>query len=302
MAITAAMIGAESGAGDRQANFLKVFIGEVISAFQTKNVGMDLIKVKTISSGKTAQFVASGAYLDTDVLTHTPGADISTTDLNFGTVDISINDRIYLSNLIDKFEEKLSHYNARSEISKQMGEAMAIKADKAIFAKLEVAMTATGIVGRAGGSTITNTVIASGSTAAAKGDALIAAIFEANAALNLRNVTGDRYFITDSTNYYNLVQSSNGVNQFYTNSNGGIDEGKIMEIGGTKILWSNNLPATANLEGFVFTEGAIGMVKFMDITTEYNYIPLKLADLVTTYMAYGLDVVDPACVVGIKSL
>jgi len=46
--------------GDPDALFLKVFSGEVLTTFQENNVMMPLHRVRTISSGKTAQFPVTG--------------------------------------------------------------------------------------------------------------------------------------------------------------------------------------------------------------------------------------------------
>lgn len=302
MAINAQSLGSNNGGVDRKEIFLKVFIGEVVTAFETSNIGMNLIKIKTLNSGKSAQFIATGSFSHTDVSDHTPGDLINTTNMLQQEVTIDINDRHYISNFYDKFEEKLQTTDLRSEISKQMGLSISAKTDIRIFTELETAFnTATGLAGRSGGSTITNTVIASGATAKDKGNAIIDAMFEANTALNLRDVTGERYFVTTFTNYANLVQSDIGVNKDFTNGNGGIDSGIVGEIAGVKILATNNLPTTLGLEGIMFTEAAVAMVKFMDLKTEANYDFNRLGDIVTSQMAYGMGVLDPSCAVGVLS-
>lgn len=55
MAITATGITQIDGAGDRKALNLKVYSGEVLNAFDKRNIGLDLIKVRTIANGKSAQ-------------------------------------------------------------------------------------------------------------------------------------------------------------------------------------------------------------------------------------------------------
>jgi hypothetical protein len=51
---TASRLGAINGGSDKDALFLKVFAGEVLTAFSEKNVLMDKHMVRTISSGKSA--------------------------------------------------------------------------------------------------------------------------------------------------------------------------------------------------------------------------------------------------------
>ena len=50
--------------------FLKVFAGEVITTFEENNAMLPLTRVRTISSGKSAQFPTSGVASATY---HTPG-------------------------------------------------------------------------------------------------------------------------------------------------------------------------------------------------------------------------------------
>jgi hypothetical protein len=48
-------LGQANGAGDALALFLKVFAGEVLTAFAETNVAMPRHLVRTITSGKSAQ-------------------------------------------------------------------------------------------------------------------------------------------------------------------------------------------------------------------------------------------------------
>jgi len=54
MAITANPFTSIEGVGDRKALNLKVYSGEVLNAFDKKNIGLDLVKVRTIANGKSA--------------------------------------------------------------------------------------------------------------------------------------------------------------------------------------------------------------------------------------------------------
>ena len=64
--------GVSNATGDARALFLKLYAGEVLTAFQSKNIMMPLHRVRTISKGKSAQFPMTGKYRDAAY--HTPGA------------------------------------------------------------------------------------------------------------------------------------------------------------------------------------------------------------------------------------
>ena len=52
--------GVNNATGDARALFLKLYAGEVLTAFQSKNIMMPLHRVRTISKGKSAQFPMTG--------------------------------------------------------------------------------------------------------------------------------------------------------------------------------------------------------------------------------------------------
>jgi len=47
-------VGSNNGGGDKDELFLKVYGGEVLSAFETANVSLDKQVIRTITSGKSA--------------------------------------------------------------------------------------------------------------------------------------------------------------------------------------------------------------------------------------------------------
>lgn len=61
--ITPSRLGAINGTvtteADRRALFLKVFSGEILKAFKEVNVALERSLVRTITSGKSAQFPAT---------------------------------------------------------------------------------------------------------------------------------------------------------------------------------------------------------------------------------------------------
>ena len=112
------------------AMFLKVFSGEVLKAFDETNVFMGLHTVRTISSGKSAQFPntwkATAGY-------HTPGNTIGGDSvINISETIINIDDLLYASTEIYDLDEAKNHYDVRSEFSRQLGLALAKQLDQRI--------------------------------------------------------------------------------------------------------------------------------------------------------------------------
>lgn len=309
MAIGAVGITQAEGAGDRKALTLKVYAGEVLNAFDKKNIGLDLVKVRTIESGSSAQFPVTGNIADTDVQTHSPGTEVSTGSMLVNERIITIEDLQYHSLLVDKYEEKMSHFETRGELSKRQGEALATKVDKQIFATVLTATQTAGIANQPSGSEVNNDLIATGTDAEAKGDAFMDAIFASVAIMDGNDVTGEKILVTDPINYYNIVQSQKAINRdFNDGGNGSIAKGNVIEVAGVKIVMSNHMgkdtpvlvgATNKKLQGLLFTMDAVGVVKLMDVTSEANYIPERLGTLMTSYYALGMGVLNPGASVAI---
>ena len=74
IATTPSRLGLVNDTGaETNALFLKVFSGEVITVFDNVNVMLGTTQVRSISSGKSAQFPATGVA---NATSHTPGQDI----------------------------------------------------------------------------------------------------------------------------------------------------------------------------------------------------------------------------------
>ena len=309
MSITANPFTSIEGGADRKALNLKVYSGEVLYAFDKKNIGLDLVKVRTIENGKSSQFVVTGNISDSAVQTHNPGDDVSTTNMKDNERVILIEDLQYVSTFVDNYEEKMAHFEIRGELAKRAGEALAVKIDKQVFKTVLDATQSVGVAAQPDGYEINNDTIANGATAEEKGDAIIDTIFAAKAHLESNDVTGEPIFVTDPINYYNLVQSAKAVNRdFNGGDNGSIAKGNVIEIAGIKVVMSNQFGkdtavdvggTNKKLQGLMFTSDAVGVVKLMDISSEANYIPEKLGTLMTSTYALGMGILNPGSSVAI---
>lgn len=132
-------IGKNQGKGvsnpDALANFLKVFGGEVLTAFVRRSVTMDKHMVRTIQNGKSASFPVMGRtkgyYL-------APGENLDDKrkDIKHAEKVIVIDGLLTSDVLIYDIEDAMNNYDVRSEYSAQLGEALAIAADGAVLAEM----------------------------------------------------------------------------------------------------------------------------------------------------------------------
>ncbi len=127
--------GKGQSAADKLALFLKVFGGEVLTAFARTSVTSNRHMQRQISSGKSAQFPVIGrtkaAYLQ-------PGEslDDKRKDIKHTEKTINIDGLLTADVLIYDIEDAMNHYDVRSEYTSQIGESLAMAADGAVLAEL----------------------------------------------------------------------------------------------------------------------------------------------------------------------
>lgn len=314
MALTVNNIG--NNAGTRgvptdMANAMEIYYGSVLTAFDRKNIFLDLVTTKTIESGSSVSIPVIGQSAESDIHAHVPGTELTMAAIPVKERIINIDALEYFALAVDKFEEKVLHFETRGELAKQAGEALAVKIDKAIANAIRLAAETSGTIGgaavQADGTEVNNDAIGAGADAKAKGAALIEAVFAAVAAMEAKDVTGEKVLVVDPLHYSYLAQSD-AVNKDVTSGdNGGINKGTVMEVAGIKIYKSNHvgtgtaMTSTKKLKALLFSSEAVAVAKLMDLTSEVNYIPEQLATLMTTYYSYGMGVLKPAAACAITS-
>lgn len=110
-AYTVSNQGQNNNTGDVRSLFLKTYAGEVLTAFEDKNIMMPLVRSRTITKGKSASFPmtgrASAEYL-------TPGNEITGGQIRAGERIVSIDDLLISSQFIANIDEAINHYDVRS--------------------------------------------------------------------------------------------------------------------------------------------------------------------------------------------
>jgi len=207
----------------------------------------------------------------------------------------------------------IAQYDLRSELSAQSGEILAIKIDKDVFYGIthDTGSAAAPTNGQLPAAVVTATGYAAGATPQEKGDAIVQALFEARSVLNERDVSEEPVVFVSPTDYYNVVQSTRGVNADYTSNNGGIDTGKVRNIAGFSLGWTNHLDKTdqsgsggidaTKLIALMYTKSVFGVVKAMDIKSEANYDFRRLGHQLTSYYAMGMGSLNPTSLIIINS-
>ena len=125
--INGAQFNANSAAGNYErenANFLKIFSGEVLTTFERETVFKDLTMKRSIQSGRSASFPITGRFSSRY---HRPG-DWITGQGNKGMIGekiITIDDLLIADASIYDLDEAKLHWDVRSIYSQELGRALA---------------------------------------------------------------------------------------------------------------------------------------------------------------------------------
>jgi hypothetical protein len=242
-------LGQSNLAGDKRALYLKLFSGEMFKGFQHNAIARDMVMKRTLKNGKSLQFIYTGR---TTAEYHTPGNAILGNSDGAPPVaekTITVDDLLISSAFVYDLDETLSHYDLRSEISRKIGYALAEKYDRLIFraiargARSASPVSATNFV-EPGGTQI-RVGASTNESDAFSSSALIAAFYDAAAAMDEKGVSGDgRVAVLNPRQYYELIQAvgSNGLVNRDAQGTALQSGNGIIEIAGIQIYKSMNIP------------------------------------------------------------
>lgn len=298
-------------AGDAKALALKVFAGEVLTAYETNRVASRYVRNRQITSGKSAQFPvlgkATGGY-------HTPGTELNGRGVNSNEVVITIDDLLESDVSIANYDEAMSHFDVRSEYSNQMGIFLANTEDKQLLQLgILAARSSARIAGEQGGSVITS------ANAGTDSEALIAAIYAAAQKFDEKDVpNNDRAFFLRPAQFYLLAQNTKVFNKDWGGA-GVYSEAGVLKVAGMEIVKTNNLPSgvvasgstdagTSDKYAGTFTttvglalqKGALGSVTLMDLAMDAEYEARYQATLMVAKFAKGYGILAPQCAIEVK--
>lgn len=327
------------GGSDNDALFLKVFSGEILTSFSETNVMKDLHMLRTISSGKSAQFPVSGIAT---AKYHNVGENIVESSSgylsNIGMNEkiITIDDVLVSSTFIANIDELKKHYDVRSIYAAELGKALAKRFDIATMKTLYAASQDS--------ANLTNTPAGTSITGATTNTAqgIIDALYAVAETLDKNDAPDEgRFAVLAPATYYKLLTSDNVAINKDTGSGGNVNAGTVASVAGIRLVKSNHLVDIAELgddsavttgdgssNNTVFSGGsgyngdfsalttgtgadleygmlcgtkeAIGTVKLLDLATESEYQIERQGTLFVAKYAMGHGVLRPECAVAVK--
>ena len=301
--------GAKQNTGDQLALFLKVFSGEVLTAFTRASKVMNNHMIKTIDSGKSTSFPVMGRGK-----AHYLPAGSNLDDLReaipHNEVVINIDGLLTSDVLITDIFEAMNHYDVRGEYAKQLGEALAIAADGATVAEIAKLVKANteNITGLGKGIVVEKTITGGAGINYETGKAVIDGLLEMKAKWTTQYVPEEERFayITPEVESA-IITSKDAINRDY-GAVASIVDGNIDKLCGVKIIAVPHLKAGgADKTGMLGTapEGhefptdyagalavcahrtAVATVKLKDLQLEHARRPELQADMIIAKNAVG---------------
>ncbi len=337
--MTSSRLGQSGGSGDAYEIFLKQFSGEVLASFAERNVMMPLHTVRTITSGKSAQFpmtgVATAAY-------HVPGAEILGGAINHAERVIHIDNLLTSSAFIANIDEAMNHYDVRSIYSKEIGYALSNHADKALLRTVIAgSLDAADPIGNAGGGSV---------VVGTTGDAAVQGLLDCAQKFDETDVPqGDRYAVVTPDTFYNILKSgaagqgTNIMNRDFGGTASPTRGEQALTVGGIQVMMSNHIPTAnedddasgtvdpvlgstsvrnspfadagvtnaetnegysgttfAGYRGVCFHRSGVGTVKLLDLAVESDYLVQNQGTLMVSKFAMGHNYLRADACIGLK--
>lgn len=312
---TPSRLGQINTSGDARALFLKVFAGEVLTAFEEANVTNGKFMERSIASGRSAQFPILGKI---SAAYHTPGTELLGSTIPHNEIVVTIDDLLVANAFLANIDEAMNHYDVRAPYSTEIGRALAYAKDRQLL-QLAVLAARGGspVTGEPGGGSVTAATMLTDTT----GEALVASLFTAAQRLDEKNVAEDgRYAYLSPAAYYLLAQNTKIMNKDWGGA-GVYSDGKALRVAGIEIVKTNHAPfgqtiANGTVEagtgnkyagtftttvGVVATKEAVGTVKLMDLAMESEYDLRRQGTLMVAKYAMGHGIIRPACAIELRT-
>lgn len=312
---TASIPGQANLAGSDTALLLKMYSGEVMATFDEKQIFGQYVRTKNVGAGRSHQFPAIG---QAEAAYHVRGEDILDpangylNEIESAERTIQVDKPLISSVFVDNWDEKLTHYEFRSEYAKQAGQALANKMDRtiaqviALAARSGATLTSTQDPAKAG-KVITSTGVTTSPSL------MIDAMVEAATNFAEKDVPmDDVIFCVKPAMYFALQKQGDLLNVDFGNGGNGSQAGGTLVKGyGFRIMWSNHLPtgtiAAADGElntysgdftktqALAWNRGAVGTVVRQGIVTETERSVRHQGDLLVSKYMTGHGILRPEC-------
>ncbi len=291
-------------AGDNRALFLKLYGGEVFSSFDESNVFVDKHMVRTIDSGKSAQFPSVGGK---NAVYHTPGVMTTGQKGNLAETILTVDEFIEASSSFAEIDLAMTHFDFRTPFTREDGKAIARLFDQNVArVGVQAALNQTSRFAGTGDIYEAKTIGKIINKANSNTDvaALKAALIEMATSYDEKDIDESERYLYVKPATYNLLASDNETISSDYGKAGDIKALRIPELHSFKLVKTNNLPTTnvtgtfgdkynvdaRNVVALAMKPWSVGTVKLRDLSvgmTGNDYKITHNATLVVSRMLVG---------------
>ena len=255
--------------------FIKQFESEVHMAYQRMGSKLkNTVRQTNNVQGNQARFQKVGTGVASTKSRH---GEVPTMEITHSTVDVTLSD-FYAADMVDKLDELKTNIDERQVLAQSAASALGRKVDQLIIDVLDA------------GSNSNN--VAHGSAALTLAKALT--VYEAFGEADVPD-DGQRYFVVSPAGWADLLQ----IDQFSRAEY--VGEADLPYAGGMTakrwlgFLWFTHSGLSVSgttRDCHAYHSTAVGMASAQDITTEMNYLPEKVSNLITSYFSAGAVMID----------
>lgn len=304
---TPSRLGQVEATGATDTLFLKLFGGEVLTAFETATVTGGRFMERSIPHGKSAQFPATwkntAAY-------HTAGAEILGSAIKHDEIVVTIDELLISSTFVAEIDELKNHYDVRSIYTNECGVALATEKDKNILrcGLLASASAATFASASPAGTVTTHASMKVDATVLAAGFFSAAQTFAENDVPASQKRSG---FLRPAQ-YFLLAANKDLLNKDW-GGQGSFATAELPQVAGIELVPTNNLPITnesssasvldkyegnwSKTAALIATSYATATVKLRDLAVQSQYDVRRQGTLIVAKFAMGHAALRPECAV-----
>lgn len=238
---TVTRLGQIQNAGATDALWLKIFAGEVITAFEIAVKLRDKVRTRSIRGAKSAQFPAT---FRANTRYHTPGTEIVGDLIQQNEVVITLDDMLISDVFVAQIDELKNHYDVRAPFAMELGRAQALAYDRSVSNTLvQAARTSTELFTGDGKGTILKDQPDIGASAdfAASGADLISGFNLAKQRLEENQVPVELMTVNaviKPAQWYLVANSDKALNRFYSDGSNNLQKQVLRTVSDIEIVKS----------------------------------------------------------------
>ena len=255
--------------------FIKQFESEVHMAYQRMGSKLkNTVRQSNNVQGSQARFQKVGTGTASTKSRH---GQVPTMEITHSTVDVTLSD-FYAADMVDKLDELKTNIDERQVLAQSAAAALGRKVDQLIIDVLDAGSNSNNVVHGSAGLTLAKALT----------------VYESFGEADVPD-DGQRYFVVSPAGWADLLQIDQFSRMEY------VGDGDLPYAGGMTakrwlgFMWFTHSGLSASgttRDCHAYHASSVGLATGSDISTEMNYLPEKVSNLITSYFSAGAVMID----------